>query len=54
MRQTNMKSLWLSIKELFKTVYQALLDDQAKMDKLKEEHMRAYIGKEDDEDILGI
>jgi hypothetical protein len=51
MRQTSMKSLWLSIKELFRTVYQALLDDQEKMDKLKEEHMKA---KEDEEEILGI
>lgn len=52
MRQTNMKSLWLSIKELFKTVYQALLDDQEKMDKLKEENMRRE--QENEEDILGI
>ena len=51
MRQINMRSLWLSIKELFMTVYQALLDDQAKMDRLKEEHRRA---QEDDEEILGI
>jgi len=46
-----MKSLWLSIKELFKTVYQALLDDQERMDKLKEEHRKAH---EDEEEILGI
>ena len=48
-----MKSLWLSIKELFKTVYQALLDDQERMDKLKEEHMRMR-EQEDEEEILGI
>lgn len=46
-----MKSLWRSIKALFKTIYNALLEDQAKMDRLKEEHRRA---KEDDEEILGI
>ena len=46
-----MKSLWLSIKELFRTVYQTLLDVQEKMDKLKEEHMKS---KEDEEEILGI
>ena len=49
-----MKSLWFAIKDLFKTIYQTLLEDQKEMDRLKEEHMRSYIGKEDDEDILGI
>ena len=48
-----MKSLWAAVKDLFYTVYQALLDDQEKMDRLKEEHSKA-IESNDDEDIIGI
>ena len=40
MRQTSLTSLWSSIKDLFSSIYQALLDDEAKMNKLKEEHKR--------------
>jgi len=40
MRHASLTSLWFAIKDLFCSIYQALLDDQAKMDKLKEEHKR--------------
>ena len=56
-----MKSLWAAIKDLFNTVYQGLLADQEKMDRLKEEHLKAnqakdeyYLERKDDEDIIGI
>ena len=40
MRHTSLTSLWSAIKDLFGSIYQTLLDDQAKMDKLREEHKR--------------
>lgn len=40
MRHTSLASLWSAIKDLFGSIYQTLLDDQAKMDKLREEHKR--------------
>tara|TARA_B100001094_G_C18186628_1_gene804222 strand:+ start:549 stop:734 length:186 start_codon:yes stop_codon:yes gene_type:complete len=61
MREPSMKSLWAAIKDLFTTIYQALNADQEKMDRLKEEHLKAnqvedeyYPERKDDEDIIGI
>ena len=40
MKRTSLTSLWSAIKELFGSIYQSLLDDQEKMNKLQEEHKR--------------
>ena len=52
MRETSLRSLWIAIKDLFGSIYQALLDDQKRMDELKKEHIERQQRKDDE--ILGI
>ncbi len=52
MRQASLGSLWRAIKELIGSVYQWLLDDQKKMDELKEQYSKEQQRKDDE--ILGI
>ena len=47
MRHVSLHTLWDSIKDLFSSIYQTLLEDQAKMDKLKEQHRKQQIAEMD-------
>ena len=42
MRQASLGSLWRAIKELIGSIYQWLLDDQKKMDELKEQYIKEF------------
>tara|TARA_B100001113_G_scaffold350619_1_gene348109 strand:- start:4629 stop:4787 length:159 start_codon:yes stop_codon:yes gene_type:complete len=52
MKHTTLGSLWSAIKELIGSIYQWLLDDQKKMDELKEQYIKEQ--KRKDDEILGI
>ncbi len=52
MKRTTLGSLWNAIKELIGSIYQWLLDDQERMDKLKAQHIKEQEHKDDE--ILGI
>ena len=52
MRESSLSSLWVAIKELIGSIYQWLLDDQKRMDELKEQYLKDQERKDDE--ILGI
>ena len=45
MRHVSLHTLWDSFKDLFSSIYQTLLEDQEKMDKLKEQHRKQKIAE---------
>ena len=52
MKHATLGSLWKAIKELIASIYQWLIDDQKRMDELKEQYIREQ--KRKDNEILGI
>tara|TARA_Y100001937_G_scaffold127975_1_gene201897 strand:+ start:1487 stop:1645 length:159 start_codon:yes stop_codon:yes gene_type:complete len=52
MREVSIFTLWTAIKDLVKSIYQWLLDDQKRMDELKKEYIKRQ--QEKDDEILGI
>ena len=48
MKHTTLGSLWKAIKELIASIYQWLVDDQKRMDELKEQYIREQKRKDDE------